>query len=159
MHPEIRKRVHREAVPLQGGVERVRAVCVARADTGLAPQGVVRRARQTCAPFRAGVEADLADHINDRGAFAQHDCIVAVEPTGTVGLIGLCKNGRTGGRLGDDVHVAVGDRPREVDGQASGGTAIEEHLDIVAASRQVDGNAGAVVDFQCFVVAGPLDIL
>ena len=39
------------------------------------------------------------------------------------------------------------------------GRAVEEHLDVVAAGRQVDRRAGAVVDLEGLVVARALDVL
>jgi hypothetical protein len=148
-----------EAVPLDGRIEDVVRDRIAGAEVHLAPQGVVGRGDEARAPLGARIEAGLADGIDDRGALAQDDGVVAVEPAGAVGLIGLRQDGRIGCGLGEDEHVAVGHHAGQVDGQTGGAVAVEEHLDVVAGHAEVDGGAGAVVDLQRLVVRAALDVL
>jgi hypothetical protein len=54
---------------------------------------------------RAGVEADLPDHVEHRRPLAQDDGIVAVEPASPVRLIGLGEDGRARGALRNHEHV------------------------------------------------------
>ena len=74
------ERVGGEPVPLDGGVEGVVRIGVARLDGRLAAQRVVRRAREAGAPFGARVDAALPDRVDDRGALEEHHGVVAVEP-------------------------------------------------------------------------------
>ena len=83
------ERVRGEAVPLGGRVEGVGAVRIAGLDARLAAERVVGGAREARAPLRARVDADLADHVEDRRALAQDDGVVAVEPARAVRLVGL----------------------------------------------------------------------
>jgi hypothetical protein len=148
-----------EAVPLDGGVEGIGRHGVAGLDRALAAQGVVGGAGQPAAPLRARIDPELADRVDDDAGPLEHDRVVAVEPAGAVGLIGLGQDGRVGAGLGQHVDIAGRHRAGEGDGQPGGGVAVEEHLDRVAAGRQIDGRAGAVVDLQRLVVAGALDVL
>ena len=79
--------------------------------------------------------------------FAQHNRVIAVEPARPIGLIGLGQDRRISGRLRHDEHVPIRHRAGQIDGQASSGTAVEIHLDVITAGRQVNGRAGAIVDF------------
>src|SRR5690606_15364574 len=130
----------------------------AGADVGLAAQSVVGRAGQPGAPFDARINPDLAQGIDDLRALAQHDDVVAVEPAGVIRQVGLIENGLGCAGVSDDVDVPVGDGPGQVDGQAGGGAAVEEHLHVVATGREVDGAARAVINLEGFVVAAALDI-
>ena len=53
-----------------------------------------------------------------RRVLAQHDGVVTVEPAAAVRLVGLREDGGAGRGLGQDEHVARGDRAREADRQA-----------------------------------------
>jgi len=108
------------ADPLRAGDESVAAIGVAGAYQRHATQGVVGGGGEPGTPLATRVGADLADHVHDgarRAAFAQDHGVVAVEPAGAVGLVGLGEDGRVGGAVGDDVHIAVGHRARQGDGQ------------------------------------------
>ena len=128
------ERVVGEAVPLDRRIEDVASDRVSRLDGALPPERVVRRARQSGAPFRPGIEADLADDVDDRRSLPQDDRVVAVEPAGPVRLVCLGEDGCVRGGLREDVDVPVGDRPRagEVDRETRRSRAVEEHLDVVA---------------------------
>jgi len=87
------------AVPLRAGVEVVGAVRVAGANRRHAAQGVVGGGGEPGTPLRGWLIADLADHVHDgarRAALAQDHGVVAVEPAGSVRLVGLGQNGRVG---------------------------------------------------------------
>ena len=93
------------------------------------------------------------------GPLAQHHGVVAVEPAGAVGLVGLGEDRGFGRGLGEHEDVARRDRAREVDGQAGDRVAVEEHLHVVAAGAEVHRSAGAVVDLERLVVRDALDVL
>jgi hypothetical protein len=125
----------------------------------IAPQRIVGARGKTRAPFGAGIESDLTDRVDNRRTSAEHDSVVAVEPTRAVRLIGLREDGGAGRRLREDEHITRGDGPDEVDGQAGSRAAVEEHLDVVAVPAEIDRRTGAVVDLDRFVVARPFDVL
>src|SRR5439155_5269735 len=114
------------------------------------------------APLGAGVDADLADHVEDlagRAAPAQDHRVVAVVEARRRGLVGLGQDrGRRRGRR-EDEDVAVRDGSGEVHGGTGGGGSVEVELHDVAVRGQVDGCAGAVVQLQRLVVRGAFDVL
>jgi len=152
------ERIGRETGPFDGWIKGIAAIRVTRTNVGIAGQGIVGRAGQTAAPLAAGVEPDLSDHIQDGCAFAQHNRIVAVVPAGGAGLIGLGQDHRVGRGRRNHVNIAIGHRTGQVNGQASSGSAIEIHLDVITTGSQVNGSAGAIIDFEGFVVAGTFNI-
>jgi hypothetical protein len=161
-HPAVRAQavegVGGEAVPLDGGIEGVGAVAVARGHRALAPQGVVGGRGEPAAPLGAGVGADLADDVDPRAALDQRHRVVAVEPAGAVRLIGLRQDGGVRRGLGEDEDVAGLDGAGEADGQAGAGVAVEEHLHLVGAG-QGDRRGTRVEDLEGLVVRAALDVL
>jgi hypothetical protein len=129
----------------------------AEADDGLAAQGVVGRGDEAASPLAARVEADLADHIEDRAPLAEDHGVIAIEPAGGTELVGDVADRRDGRALGQDEDVARGHGAGQVDRQAGRSAAIEIHLNAVTSEAEIDGRASTVVDLDRLVVRAPLD--
>jgi hypothetical protein len=64
--------------PLDGRVERVGAVGIARFDRGSSPQRVVGGARIARSPFDTRVDTDLPEDVDQNAGLAERDGVVAV---------------------------------------------------------------------------------
>lgn len=153
------ERVDGVAVPLRGRVEGVGRVGVAGADVGLAAQGVVGGGGQARTPLGARVDADLSEGIDHVGALDQHDGVVAVEPAGAVGEVGLGEHGWNGAGVSGHEHIAGGDGAGQRDGQAGGGGAVEVEAQGVLPGSEIDGSRGRIREFDGLVVRRALDVL
>ena len=66
-------------------------------------------------PLGAGIDAELADHVQEGRALPEHDDVVAVEPAGPVRLVGLREDRGARGALREHEDVAGGDGADERD--------------------------------------------
>ena len=131
MCAEAVKGVVGETFPLARRIEDVRAVYVPSADVGQTAQCVVGSTDQISPPLRTRVKANLADHIDDFGAFAQHNSIVTVEPACPIGLICLGKDGGVGAALGEHKDIPISNGAGKIDGQPGAGAAVKKHLNVI----------------------------
>ena len=158
MLAEVGEGVARVAQPLRRRVEGVAGVAVAVADVGLAHQAPVEGLHIAAAPGRAGVEADLAEAVEDLAAApAQQHRIVAIEPAAFHPLAGQRQQRRVGHAVGEDEGLARRQAAAQVDAAARRAGAVEIELDAVGG--EVEDLAAAVVELQRLVVAAAFDIL
>lgn len=158
MLAEVGEGVARVAQPLRRRVEGVAGIAVAVADVGLAHQAPVEGLHIAAAPGRAGVEADLAEAVEDLAAApAQQHRIVAIEPAAFHPLAGQRQQRRVGHAVGEDEGLARRQAAAQVDAAARRAGAVEIELDAVGG--EVEDLAAAVVELQRLVVAAAFDIL
>ncbi len=158
MRAEAVKCVRRVAVPGQGRVKGVAAVRVAGVDGRLAAKGVILRAGLAAAPLAAGVQANLANHIDVDPGPAQGDGVVAVVKRAGVKLAGPGQNFRGSVVVCQHKHLPGGDNAAQGDGCAGGGAAVKKELNIVTAGGQIHISLGAVENFQRLAVAGAFNV-
>jgi len=136
---QVREVVVGKTVPLNRRVEIIVGVGVACGHRRFAAQCVVGRADQAGAPLSGWVSADLAQRINNRSSFQQHNRVIAVVPAAGHGLLGLGQNQRVGAGIGQHKSGAGLHNACQIDGGACRQRCVEIHLHRVAAGRQVNG--------------------